>query len=101
MPYAPQTRYQTLNKVRERERRKQRGARYYDTARWKRLRLMVLRRDPICVLCKERGFFVPSQHSDHIVALEAGGTIDMKNLRGLCHSCHSRKTATEDGGFGR
>jgi 5-methylcytosine-specific restriction enzyme A len=23
------------------------------------------------------------------------------NLRSLCHACHSRKTATQDGGFGR
>ena len=26
---------------------------------------------------------------------------DERNLQALCHECHSRKTATEDGGFGR
>ena len=26
---------------------------------------------------------------------------DATNLQSLCHACHSRKTATEDGGFGR
>ena len=25
---------------------------------------------------------------------------DERNLQALCHECHSRKTATEDGGFG-
>ncbi|WP_423837057.1 HNH endonuclease [Sutterella wadsworthensis] len=25
---------------------------------------------------------------------------DEKNLQALCHACHSRKTASEDGGFG-
>ncbi|WP_423777679.1 HNH endonuclease signature motif containing protein [Dialister invisus] len=25
---------------------------------------------------------------------------DKSNWQGLCHRCHSRKTATEDGGFG-
>ncbi len=100
MPYAPKTHRQTSAKVRESERRKQRGPRYYDTARWKKLRRMVLRRDPICVLCNLNGFVVPSRHADHVLALEAGGTNEMKNLRGLCPSCHSRKTALEDGGFG-
>ena len=26
---------------------------------------------------------------------------DERNLQALCHECHSRKTVTEDGGFGR
>jgi len=39
-------------------------------------------------------------HLDHIVARNAGGTDDAANLHWLCHSCHSRKTAKQDGGFG-
>lgn len=38
---------------------------------------------------------------DHIVPREQGGSDQWSNLQALCHSCHSKKTATEDGGFGR
>lgn len=40
-------------------------------------------------------------HVDHIVPKVDGGTDDMENLQTLCRSCHSRKTALEDGGFGQ
>jgi len=39
-------------------------------------------------------------HLDHKLARNAGGTDDASNLHWLCHSCHSRKTAKQDGGFG-
>jgi 5-methylcytosine-specific restriction endonuclease McrA len=39
-------------------------------------------------------------HLDHIKARNAGGTDNASNLHWLCHSCHSRKTAKKDGGFG-
>ena len=60
-------------------------------SRWKRLRLMVLARNPMCQICKTK----PSEHVDHIVAKADGGDDSMKNLQGLCQSCHSRKTAKE------
>ncbi|NMC30742.1 MAG: HNH endonuclease [Pelolinea sp.] len=37
---------------------------------------------------------------DHKVPLSSGGTHADTNLEGMCHSCHSRKTALNDGGFG-
>ena len=94
----PQSAY---NSDRERQRRQSRGSRPYDRARWKRLRRMVLARDPLCVICLGHGRTESSTHVDHIVALKDGGTDSMENLQGLCASCHNRKTATEDGGFGR
>lgn len=44
----------------------------------------------------------PAQHTDHVVPHKGSWElfIDMSNLQGLCHECHSRKTAEEDGGFG-
>lgn len=74
---------------------------FYKTARWQRLRKMALARDPLCVICLAHGHTEASTHVDHIVALKDGGTHSMDNLQGLCASCHNRKTATEDGGFGR
>ncbi len=66
-------------------------------ANWQRLRKLVLHRDPVCCICKT----APSRDVDHIQALRAGGTNDLTNLQGLCGACHSRKTATEDGRWGR
>lgn len=64
-------------------------------------RAYVLRRDPLCVRCLALGRAEPSTDADHVVPLARGGADDPSNMQGLCHSCHSRKTAREDGGFGR
>lgn len=74
----------------------------YDHTHATRFRAPVLRRDPVCVLCKQ----APSRHADHWPhtrrQLEAMGENpnDPKWGRGLCHPCHSTHTATTDGGFG-
>jgi 5-methylcytosine-specific restriction protein A len=41
-----------------------------------------------------------AQDVDHKVPLRDGGTHHWSNLQALCHRCHSRKTAREDGRFG-
>ncbi len=63
---------------------------------WRALRAQVLARDPICKQCHEK----PSKHADHVLPKREGGRDELSNLRGMCHSCHSSKTAREDGGFG-
>lgn len=68
------------------------GERGYGAA-WRELRAAVLARDPICCECRVN----PSTDADHIVARAAGGTDELGNLQGLCHRCHSRKTAEADG----
>lgn len=53
---------------------------------------------PMCESCRRR----PSAQVDHVRALAAhGAALDVRNLRAVCASCHSRKTAARDGGFGR
>ena len=64
-------------------------------SRWRRLRRMILNRQPLCP-CG-----MAATDVDHIKPRNAGGDDSPSNLQGLCKSCHSRKTATEDGGFGR
>ena len=64
---------------------------------WAKLRKMVLARDPIC---RTRDCTKPSTDADHIIPKRRGGTSHTSNLQGLCHECHSRKTATEDGRWG-
>lgn len=59
--------------------------------RWQRLRLMVLRGEPLCRQCG-----APATDVDHIVPRAQGGADELDNLQALCHSCHSRKTNRED-----
>lgn len=61
---------------------------------WEKLRLMVLRDQPICAHCQR----APATEVDHIIAKAKGGDNDRANLVGLCKPCHSVKTCREDGG---
>ena len=60
--------------------------------RWRRLRLLILNRDPICM---EHGCNQPSTDVDHIKPKAEGGSDDAANLQGLCHRHHSAKTVRE------
>lgn len=74
------------------------SARGYDGT-WRKVRLMKLRQNPIC---ETEGCGQMASEVDHIVPMAQGGQrLDMENLQALCKPCHSRKTVTEDGGFGR
>lgn len=64
-------------------------ARGYDR-RWQKLRLMVLRAQPACVVCG-----APATDVDHIIAKRAGGKDSLENLQPLCGACHRRKTMAE------
>lgn len=59
---------------------------------WRKLRKMVLSRQPICQMhgCNEW-----STDVDHIVPKAQGGDNRFKNLQGLCHRHHSIKTMRE------
>lgn len=71
-------------------------AKFYSCARWKKKRLVVLKRDPLCVVCKAAGRLVPSTIADHILERKEHPHLawDLKNLRGVCESCHNSKTRT-------
>ena len=70
--------------------------------RWRRLRERVLSECPLCVECQRRGLIVAATDVDHIAGKAATAHDNRRaNLQALCHACHSRKTASEDGGFGR
>jgi 5-methylcytosine-specific restriction enzyme A len=79
---------------RQDERRGSASARGYD-ARWRRLRAMVLAREPLCRLCRATGRVVEAVEVDHIVRKRAGGRDELDNLQPLCRPCHSAKTARE------
>ena len=94
-------------KQRQRRYDAQRGSsaqRGYD-AQWRKLRKMVLAQHPLCVdpfgIHAERGEVVEATEVDHVVPLRAGGANNFENLQALCKRCHSRKTALDDGRWGR
>lgn len=62
---------------------------------WQRTRADYLMMQPNCVDCGRLAAEV-----DHIVPIDQGGSDDHTNLASRCKSCHSRKTARFDGGFG-
>lgn len=70
------------------------SARGYDAA-WRKRRAAYLLAYPLCALCGAAATEV-----DHIVPLRRGGADDESNWQALCHTCHSRKTARENGGYG-
>lgn len=69
--------------------------RLYWTARWSRLRQRVLADQPVCCLCLEQGRVTPATDVDHRTPHRGNLRLfwDHANLQGLCHACHSRKTA--------
>ncbi|NWC96088.1 MULTISPECIES: HNH endonuclease [unclassified Pseudomonas] len=83
---------------RKRETSSQRGYSY----KWQQARKAYLAKYPLCVECERQGLVVAANHVDHIRPHKGDWTIfwDSSNWQPLCHPCHSRKTATEDGGWG-
>ena len=66
----------------------------YKSARWQRVRAIVLARDP---MCRGEECYEASEHVDHVIPLSERWDLafELGNLQGLCHSCHNRKTKRE------
>jgi 5-methylcytosine-specific restriction protein A len=64
----------------------------YHSTRWRRLRLIVLARDPVCRMCGQEA----STDADHVVPITRGGAKwNLDNLQGFGPSCHAKKTRAE------
>jgi 5-methylcytosine-specific restriction enzyme A len=71
-------------------RRESAAKRGYDR-RWQRLRLMVLREEPLCYYCQLFGIIVATNSIDHKIPKSRGGTDERTNLCGCCKNCNDRK----------
>lgn len=73
--------------------RKSSTKRGYDY-KWRKYRIIFLRRNPVCVTCRTNGYTVPATEVDHIVPHRGDKRLfwDPNNHQGLCKSCHSKKT---------
>lgn len=58
---------------------------------------------PFCVECQREGSLEMATVVDHIVPHKGDMDLfwDSNNWQGLCKRHHDKKTATQDGGFGR
>lgn len=74
----------------------------YHSKRWRTERAAFLRDNPLCVECKRYGVIAPASVVDHIDPHGGNETVfwDRNRWQALCASCHGRKTAISDGGFG-
>lgn len=74
-------------------------ARLYSTARWQKLRLMQLRREPLCVMCRPQ--VTIATVADHIIPHRGDPALfwNPDNLQSLCSAHHnSDKQRIEKGG---
>jgi len=73
----------------------------YDS-KWSKARQGYINNHPFCVSCSSKGLVVKANVVDHVIPHKGDKGLfwDRDNWQSLCYSCHNRKTATEDGGFG-
>ena len=71
-------------------------------AKWRKARADYLSEHRRCVLCAREGRSTLADTVDHIIPHKGDMKLfwDRKNWQACCQSCHSRKTAKQDGGFG-
>lgn len=75
------------------------ASRGYDRA-WRRCRDAFIAANPLCVFCLAKGELVAAREVDHIktISTRPDLRLDWSNLRPLCKSCHSARTARDQRG---
>lgn len=71
-------------------------------SRWQKARETFLNRFPLCRECNRSGRIRLARIVDHVIPHRGDQELfwDTSNWQPLCKTCHDRKTASEDGGFG-
>lgn len=68
----------------------------YGTRLWKRIRERQLAKDPWCADCLRGGIYIPATDVDHVARHMGDKAMFFRGpFQSLCHSCHSKKTASE------
>lgn len=72
------------------------------SSQWRKARIGYLAKHPLCCECTKRGLVVAGNVVDHIKPHlgDKGLFWDSDNWQTLCATCHNRKTAKENAGFG-
>lgn len=88
----------------ENDRRRGTAAQRGYGSRWQRARLAFLAAHPLCEMdCAREGRVTVATVVDHVVPHKGDPVLfwDEENWQAGCETCHNRKTARQDGGFGR
>lgn len=78
----------------DRYKRNKDAKRFYNSAAWKRLRLLALQRDHyLCQPCLRRGVLTPADDVHHIEPIEKAPdrALDLDNVESICDACHNRE----------
>lgn len=75
----------------------------YNNRRWRKLRKQFLLEHPLCEVCKKQGAVTVADVVDHIKPHEGNEELFWfeSNWQALCKCCHDKKTAKEDGRWGK
>jgi 5-methylcytosine-specific restriction protein A len=84
------------NKVYEKYRRDKDTWKRYGN-RWRKIREIFIRENPLCKVCKSKGKLVSANEVHHKIPIIKGGSHNKGNLMSLCKICHSEITARESG----
>jgi 5-methylcytosine-specific restriction protein A len=82
-------------KKRDRTVNKQALQKFYNTPKWKNLRLYKFSQNPVCELCEEKGLTRQTEEIHHVIPIDLQNPdpsliFDYDNLLSLCNECHSR-----------
>lgn len=79
-------------KLYARENASERG---YDS-KWRSARALFLKKNPLCVKCREKGKLTPATVVDHIIPHRGDPVLfwDRSNWQPLCKDCHDHKTGS-------
>lgn len=83
----------------EATRQQDEGHKLYRSGAWRRLRLQVLREEPICPSCLAQGIVKASEEVHHIqtIRLRPDLKLDRANLEAICSDCHKKHHAAAEG----
>lgn len=72
-------------------------------SRWYKARKQFLLKHPLCEECKNEGVVIAAEVVDHVIPHKGDEKLfwDESNWQALCKHCHDKKTAKEDGRWGK
>ena len=68
-------------------------SKFYSTARWRKLRALKLRQDPLCKDCKGNNITTLADMVHHDEEIKEGGQLlpPLEELTSLCWGCHNKR----------
>ena len=78
------------------------NAKLYNSTAWKKKRIAMMSKYPLCACCLLEGRVVPTAHIDHVIPHKRLQERFLVNIfQGLCAACHTQKTTLEKKGIYR